>query len=337
MSEKRFFHVGPDGELRKVATLEELTKAVQGGGYAWLDFFDPVKEDLLPLIEALGVHWLSVEDCLDENQVPKVENFPGNTVLIVNSYRREEDELVVEEVDFVLGKDFLVTVSGHGGGRRGFLERPGETDELDAESIRRGPDFLLHILLDRVVDQKLETIDAVQDAIDTAEEEILDSPFSFSPKRLLRQRRDLLTLRKGLFHEREILAKICRRDSPHVSERAIYRFRDIHDHLTRYFETVEICREMITSLMELYLSMVNNRMARAANRTNASVRRLTLITTVFMPLTLLAGIGGMSEWTMMTGAANWKIAYPAFVFGMVVIGLINYRLLLKAEARRPGK
>ena len=153
----------------------------------------------------------------------------------------------------------------------------------------------------------------------------------------MRLRRDLLTLRKSLFHEREILVKICRRDSPYVSEKAIYHFRDIYDHLAKYFEMLEICREMITSLMEMYLSMINNRMAEVANRTNATVRRLTLITTVFMPLTLLAGIGGMSEWSMMTGPSNWRIAYPAFILGMAVIGAVNYWMLKRAESRKPRR
>jgi magnesium transporter len=191
--------------------------------------------------------------------------------------------------------------------------------------------------LDYVVDHKSAAIEAVQDAIDTAEEEILQGPSAFSPGTLMRLRRDLLTLRKSLFHEREILVKVCRRDSPYVSEKAIYHFRDIYDHLTKYYEIVEICREMITSLMEMYLSIINNRMAELANRTNATVRRLTLITTVFMPLTLLAGIGGMSEWTMMTGQPNWKVAFPAFLLAMAAIGVFNYWLLKWAESRQAAE
>ena len=93
-------------------------------------------------------------------------------------------------------------------------------------------------------------------------------------------------------------------------------------------------RDIVTSLMEMYLSLVNNRMAMVANRTNRSVRRLTLITTIFMPLTLLAGIGGMSEWSMMTGPDNWRIAYPLFLLGMAVIGAINYVLLRWVERKR---
>jgi magnesium transporter len=85
--------------------------------------------------------------------------------------------------------------------------------------------------------------------------------------------------------------------------------------------------------MEMYLSMLNNQMTKAANETNTTVRRLTIITTICMPLTLPAGIGGMSEWSMMTGPEHWRIAYPAFLLAMVVIGLGNYCLLTWLEKR----
>jgi magnesium transporter len=85
--------------------------------------------------------------------------------------------------------------------------------------------------------------------------------------------------------------------------------------------------------MEMYLSMVNNQMAQIANSTNATVRRLTTITTIFMPLTLLAGIGGMSEWSMMTGQQNWRTAYMAFILLLVVVGIISYFLLKWLERR----
>lgn len=103
-----------------------------------------------------------------------------------------------------------------------------------------------------------------------------------------------------------------------VGVRAIY-FRDIYDHLAKFFEVVEICRELIASIMEIHLSIISNQTALVGNKTNHVMRRLTLITMVFMPLTLLAGIERMSEWTMMTGPQNWKIAYQAF---FVLMGII---------------
>jgi len=102
----------------------------------------------------------------------------------------------------------------------------------------------------------------------------------------------------------------------------------------RFFELTESYRDIVTSLMEMYLSMLNNQMTRAANETNVTVRRLTFITTIFLPLSLLAGIGGMSEWSMMTGPENWRIAYPAFLLAMVVIGFVNYYLLKLLDKRR---
>jgi magnesium transporter len=146
-------------------------------------------------------------------------------------------------------------------------------------------------------------------------------------------RRNLLSLRKSLVYEREILVKLCRRDSPFISEKAIYNYRDIYDHLAKFFEVIELCRELIATIMEIHLSMINNQMAMLANKTNRVVRRLTLITTIFMPLTMLAGIGGMSEWSMMTGPQNWRIAYPAFMAAMVAIGVASYHLLRWLDAR----
>jgi magnesium transporter len=337
MSEKRLFHVGADGTLNAMPTLDDLVEALRGGGYAWLDFFDPSREDLAPLPSAFGVHALSIEDCLDEDQVPKIEDFPTNTFILLNGYQCEAGVLTVEEVDFILGRQFLITVSGHQGGSLRFFQRVEEVVAQSPVGIHAGPDALLHVILDFVVDHKFVAIERLQESIDAAEEEILRGPLAFNPEALMRLRRDLLTLRKSLFHEREILVKICRRDSPFVSEQAIYHFRDIYDHLAKYFEMVEIGREMITSLMEMYLSMINNRMAEVANRTNLTVRRLTLITTVFMPLTLLAGIGGMSEWTMMTGPSHWRLAYPLFLLGMAVIGAFSYGLLKRVESRKPSR
>jgi magnesium transporter len=113
-------------------------------------------------------------------------------------------------------------------------------------------------------------------------------------------------------------------------------YRDIYDHLVRFYELTESYRDIVTSLMEMYLSMLNNEMAKAANETNMTVRRLTLITTIFMPLTLLAGIGGMSEWSMITGPDNWRVSYPAFMLGMVFLGLASYYFLSQLDRKRTG-
>jgi magnesium transporter len=209
--------------------------------------------------------------------------------------------------------------------------------ELDSENGRQGPAYLAHVLLDYIVDRKFIAIEELEEQLDLAEDAILADHTSFNPGLLIHLRRELLSLRKSLFHEREILIKICRKDSLYIPAQAIFSYRDIYDHLARFFEVTESARDIVTSLMEMYLSMLNNQMTKSSNDTNLTVRRLTFITTIFMPLTLLAGIGGMSEWSMMTGPENWRIAYPLFLAGMVVLGFISYQFLKWLDRRSSAR
>lgn len=220
--------------------------------------------------------------------------------------------------------------------QRPYLDDIQRIVEKNIEGVRQGPSHLMYLILDYIVDHKFVAIEAIEDELDDVEGLLIAEPASFKPAELIRFRRYLLRLRKSLFHEREILNKICRKDCRFISEQSIYHYRDIYDHLVRFYELTESYRDIVTGLMEMYLSMLNNEMARAANETNMTVRRLTLITTIFMPLTLLAGIGGMSEWSMITGPDNWRVSYPAFMLGMVFLGLASYYFLSRLDRKRAG-
>ena len=333
MSEARFSHIALDGGFRTMPTLEAALGAVCAGGFLWLDYVDPSRVQLEALVDPLGIHPLSIEDCFDGQQVPKIDLFPNGAFILVNSYGYSERQLTTDELDFFLGKNFLVTVSGRGSIGCGFHEWLAGRISQDGDHVQKGPDFLLQTALDFVVDGKFGVIEALEEDINTAEEAMLADAPAFNLQDLMYLRRALLALRKSLYHEREVLIRICRRDSLFVSEAAIYHFRDIYDHLAKYFELIEINRDIVTSLTEMYLSLINNQMAQVANRTNQTVRRLTLISTIFMPLTLLAGVGGMSEWSMMTGPENWRITYPAFLAGMTLIGFVSFMVLRRIEAR----
>jgi magnesium transporter len=327
MSESWFYHISQKGKLSSFATDDAALAAAKEGGFLWLNYCQPTKEELSNLIDPLGLHPLSIEDCFDENQIPKIEDFPQNTFILFNAFEYLNKELTIGEIDLFIGNNFLVTVNQRNSVSRPFLDGIEQIVEMDIESARRGPAFLMHVILDYVVDRKFLAIEALEDELDDIEEAILDDISNFNHAELIGFRRDLLSLRKSLFNEREILVKICRKDCPFISEQAIFHYRDIYDHLAKFLELTESYREIVTSLNEMYLSMLNNQMTRAANETNATVRRLTVIMTIFMPLTLLAGIGGMSEWSMMTGSQNWRIAYPVFLLAMVVIGFATYYLL----------
>jgi len=335
MSESKFYHFTSSGLFYGLKTSEEAITALREGGFIWMNYYKPEIEELHSLVDTMAIHPLSVEDCLDSSQVPKIEHFPGNSFIIFNAYSYKDQMLHIDEIDFFIGRNFLITVSGINSDGRKPLNNVIKIVENDPGMAKAGPAFLMHVVLDYVVDQKFHAFEALEDELEVAEDQVIDTPHQFQVSELLRLRKDLLGLRKSLFHEREILVKICRMDCPFITEKAIFPFRDIYDHLAKFFELSESYREIVSTLMELYTSLLNNLMTKVSNETNTSVRRLTLITTIFMPLTLIASIGGMSEYTMMTGGEqNWKIAYLLLAAGLLTIAIINFFLLKRLEKKK---
>lgn len=336
MMKSDFLWVLPDGNLESLDSLESVMKKVEEPGFMWLNYVKASREELTVLSGSLGLHPLSLEDCTDETQVPKMDEFPNYTFIVFNAlrYDTEEEELVSDEVDFFIGSNFLVTVSGYADNSRFPINRIMPVIERNNSAIKKGPAWLMHLIMDYMVDNMADVVEQAEIDIDHAEEEILATPSEFDPSRLTYLRRNLLSLRKSLFYEREILIKISRNDCEWVPEKATVHFRDIFDHISNFLEMTESNRDNVTSLMDLYASMLNNKMARDSNQTNATVRRLTFITTIFMPLTLLAGIFGMSEWTLMTGGEeNLRRSYPLFAIMMVAIGLASYLFIRWLEWR----
>lgn len=332
-----FLRVLPDGTLESLDSFESATNKLGEPGFVWFNFVKASREELTGLSGPLGLHPLSLEDCTDETQVPKMDEFPNYTFIVFNALRYDPEELVSDEVDFFIGSNFLVTVSGYADYSRYPINGIMTVIERNNPSVRKGPAWLMHLIMDHMVDNMADVVEQAEVDIDRAEEEILASPSDFDPSRLTYLRRNLLSLRKSLFYEREILIKISRNDCEFVPEKATVHYRDIFDHISNFLEMTESNRDNVTSLMELYASMLNNKMARDSNQTNATVRRLTFITTIFMPLTLLAGIFGMSEWTVITGGEeNIRHSYPLFAIMMVAIGLASY-LLIRWLDRRDRK
>ena len=330
MGAASFYHIPKTGKLDHVDSVAKALDLRKTGGFIWLHYLEPVMEDLAPLIDLLGLHPLSIEDVFDTNQIPKIDDFPDNTFVLFNAFSYTAGELSLQEINLFLGTDFLVSVDRSGPDGKPCLEGIEEVVEREVGNVGKlGPAYVMHTLLDVIVDRKFTAIEILEDELSAAEDDVLDRSPEFSLRSLQTIRRSLVTVRKCLFHEREIFVKICRKDCPLIPEKALFHYRDVYDHLTRFFELTETLRDIATSLMEIDISLRSNEMTQASNRTNASVRRLTFITTIFMPMTLLSGIGGMSEWSMMTGPDNWRIAYPLFLLAMVLIGSASYFLLKK--------
>lgn len=337
MSESRFYHISKSGKMEQFNSTAEVISRTKEDGFFWLYFLEPKAEDLNSLIEPLNLHPLSIEDALVDDQLPKIDDFPDNTFIVFNAFFYTEKKLCIQEIDLFLGNNFIISVDRIGPNGKPLLDGIEELVLREMDTDRLGPAYVMHTILDTIVDRKFVAIEALEDELAEAEDAVLERPSVFDPKSLQHIRRSLVNLRKSLFHEREVFVKICRKDCPLIPDKAIFHYRDVYDHLTRFFELTETLRDVATSLMEIDLSMRSNEMALAANRTNRSVRRLTFITTIFLPLSLLAGIGGMSEWSMMTGPENWRFTYPLFLLAMVVIGEICYFFLKKIIKRDDEK
>lgn len=332
MSESKFYHFSPSGLFYGVESLAEAVTALREGGFIWLNYYKPERNDLNVLVDLLGIHPLSVEDCFDDKQVPKIEHFQNNTFILFNAFSYINKVLHTDEVNLFIGKNFLITISGHNSDDRRPLKNIEEIVEKDPMNAKFDPASLMHRVLDFLVDQKYGAFDTMEDELEEAEDLLIDNVSGFQPMQLIHLRRNLVGLRKSLFHEREILVKINRLDCPFIPEKSVVPYRDIYDHLAKFFELTETYREIETSLMELYTSLLNNKMTQMSNETNATVKRLTVITVVFMPLTLIASIGGMSEWTMMTGGeGNWRASYFLFIAGLAIIGVLNYLFIKGLE------
>ena len=168
--------------------------------------------------------------------------------------------------------NFLITVSGINSGERKPLSDVVNMIESDPKNAKAGPDFLMHSVLDHLVDEKYKAFDNMEDDLEEAEESLIGDVERFQPRQLIHLRKVLLALRKRLYHEREILVKICRSDCPFISEKAIVHYRDVYDHLAKFFELTETYREIETSLMELYTSLLSNQMNKMSNETNYSMK-----------------------------------------------------------------
>ncbi len=334
MSTSEFYRVPPSGELEKLNSFSEAVTALGNDGYVWFNYQKATRDELAELINPLVIHPLSLEDCTDENQVPKMDEFPAYTFIVFNALLYDHEDLLSDEVDLFLGKNFVVTVSGYSEATRFPIEGIYAIIQRNISVAKHGPAWLTYLVLDNIVDSMVDAVEKAEADIDQAEEDILASPGTFDPSKLIYLRRNLLSLRKSLFHEREILIKISRNDCEWVPEKATIHYRDVFDHLSNFLEMTESNRDNVNSLMDLYASMLNNQMARDSNQTNYTVRRLTFITTIFMPLTLIAGIFGMSEWTVLTGGEA-HIRHSFFIFGgaMVLMGIMNFLFINWLERR----
>lgn len=270
-------------------------------------------ESLNALAEALDVHALAMEDVQSVFQRPKVEAYPGHLYIVVR-IAHTEPNFDSEQISIVLGSNYVITFQERDEDCFQHVRRRLDTD---GSRVRRsGPDYLAYALIDAVVDHFFPVLETFGDRLEELEEVLLWRPSPDALSELHDIRRELLGLRKAIWPLRDAVNALVRDDHPVISAETRVFLRDAYDHTVQVIDVVETFREMAAGLVDLYMSSVSNKM-------NDIMKILTIITTIFVPLSFIAGLYGMNFDTSKAGnmpELAWPYGYVACLAIMATIG-----------------
>ncbi len=286
-------------------------------GVTWLDICGVHDVEAIRQVgQQLGVHPLVLEDIANTKQRPKAEHHEGMLFVVIRmAMEDEEGDLELEQVSLLVGNGYVVT----------FQERPGDVFEPVRERIRQGKGrirratsaYLMYALLDVVVDGYFASLEKISIAVDDLEEELLEAPTPATLEAIHALRRRALVMRRAGWPVREMVQILLRPESGVVDESVEPYLHDLYDHVVQVVDTVEVQRETLGGYAELYLSSVSNKM-------NEVMKVLTVIATMFIPLTFVAGIYGMNFEVM--PELKWRYGYAA-VWGLMAVmslGMLAY-------------
>lgn len=274
-------HALDDGKL--IHGGKELAAA---SGTRWIDIQDQTPAEIAWLGAAFGFHPLALEDCLHLDQRSKFEDYPSALFLVLHTIVVGDDpcDLRLRELHVFLTDELLVTV--HAEPLR-ELDRVLERVRREPDLLGRKPDALLHLVCDEVVDSQFPVIEQIRETVDSLENEILTRPEPHMLQRIFATREALVQLRRALSPERDVLLQLTKGVDKRVGDRVSLYFRDVHDHAVRHAEAVDQAKDALKDVLAAYHSA-------AANRTSEIVKRLTLFSAIFLPLTFVTGFFGMN-------------------------------------------
>ncbi len=325
----RLLYYTQDGQCRTDVPLDELPDALRDpGGLLWLDFQGEPPEACEPLLrQSFGFHPLAVDDALQESHVPKVDDWGQYLYVVLHAVVFDTDEengerLDTREIDLFLGTNYLVT---HHDYPIAAVERVQASCQRDTRHLRKGADYLAYRLADELVADYMPVVERMEEAIDQMEDQVFDRPSPALVERIFGLKRALLRLRRIVMPQREVLNKLARGDFPAVDDEARAFFRDVYDHLVRLNDINESMRDLVSGVMDIYLSVINNRM-------NDIMKTLTIITTLFMPLSFIVGFFGMNFFLAPPDQTAW-ITLPLLVVVVMVILLTPAAMYLWIKRR----
>ena len=250
----------------------------------WVDLEMPSEQESAILSRYFNFHPLAIEDCILETLLPKVDDFGEYIFLVLHGSRISDEGFSTVETNFFLGPNYLVTY--HDEPSRS-INKTKERCLKNSPSITRGVDFLLHEILDTMIDNYFPVLDYLDKSVDQVEEQVFKEPGKEILNKIFNLKKEVMHLRRVTGPQREILNRLSRDPFSVISPKAAIYFRDVYDHLARIADLSESYRDLIAGAMEAYLSVVSNRL-------NEIMKVLTIFTATLMPLTVITGIYGMN-------------------------------------------
>jgi magnesium transporter len=285
---------------RKDISPEEFPKLIrEARSLLWIDFSSEPAETCLPILQGFGFHPLAIDDALQETHAPKLDDW-GTYLYIVLNYMDIKDhnnqwETEIEELDIFLGTNYIVTLHDT---PIPALDDAWLACDRDPRTLQDGADHLLYKIADNIVTAYMPTVEKIDAAIDHIEDEVFERPTPRTLERLFALKRLLQAMRRILLPQREVMNKLARDDYKVIDPKDRIFFRDIYDHLVRLHDLNESLRDLTSGALDTYLSVVNNRM-------NDVMKTLTIITTLFMPITFITGFFGMNFFEPVAGLTGW--------------------------------
>ena len=310
----------PDGTVKSDISIEQAKQYLEEPeAFVWFDMYAPSEAEWKPILEDLfAFHPLAIEDAILDVHVPKVDTFESYLLIVVHAvtFDAKTMEFDTVEVDLFVGENYVVT---HREEALTVFDRTWQVIGHDTRLMGRGSSWFLHAVLDRIVDHAMLAIDQLDDAIEELEDAIMfsESRDEVLLDRIFEVKRAVLRLRRVLSPQREAVNKLARGDSRIIDPDVRIYFRDIYDHLVRITDINESLRDLTTGVLDLYLTVSSNRM-------NDIMKTLTIVSVIFLPLTLIAGIYGMN-FTYMP-ELTWRYGYFASLglMGLIAVGFLYY-------------
>lgn len=297
-------------ELQMLELSEVKTALSQTDGFVWVSLENASSTDIEQVLQSIfQFHPLSIDDCISTSyQTPKVDEFNDYLFIIAHAIQSNDgmDEITTRELDFFLGANYLVTCYQEAE----MLPISATWKQLtrDERLHTNGPDFLCHAILDVLVDEYMPIIDQMDEELEQIEDHILAKPEQTTLQRLLTLKHSLLLLRRIINPQREVANRLSRDDFPLIDRQSRIYFRDIYDHLVRLQDFLESIRDTATGAMDIYLNSTSLRL-------NVIMKALTIVSTIFLPMSFVAGVYGMNFHYM--PELTWKYGY-FLIWGILI-------------------